>query len=101
MKDQTDGAVKERAKTEARRNRRQYKVVLLNDRLHDDGVRHRVLEHVFQKSRRERIVMMHVHVNGQRDRRRLSVEVAETKVETVRSLARHARFRARSGEEEA
>ena len=101
MKDQTDGAVKERVKTE-QREPTLYKVLLLNDDYTTMEFVVRVLETVFQKSPAESYsIMMHVHLNGSGIAGVYPWEVAETKVETVTSLARHAEFPLRAAIEEA
>jgi ATP-dependent Clp protease adaptor protein ClpS len=101
MKDQTDGAVKERAKTE-QKEPTQYKVVLLNDDYTTMEFVIQVLENVFQKSPAEAYrIMMNVHVNGSGIAGVYPWEVAETKVETVTSLARQAQFPLRAAIEEA
>ena len=62
--DQTDGAVKERVKTE-KKEPTLYKVVLLNDDYTTMEFVLRVLEDVFQKSPAEAYrIMMQVHLNG-------------------------------------
>jgi len=101
MKDQTDGAVKERVKTE-QREPTLYKVLLLNDDYTTMEFVVQVLETVFQKSPAESYrIMMHVHLNGSGIAGVYPWEVAETKVETVTSLARHAEFPLRAAIEEA
>ena len=92
MKDQTDGAVKERVKTE-QKEPAQYKVVLLNDDYTTMEFVIQVLENVFQKSPAEAYrIMMSVHVNGSGIAGVYPWEVAETKVATVTSMARDAGF---------
>jgi ATP-dependent Clp protease adaptor protein ClpS len=97
---QTDGAVKERAEQRTFEPTR-YKVVLLNDDYTTmDFVIH-VLEKVFQKSPAEAYrIMMHVHVNGSGIAGVYPWELAETKVETVTAMARHAQFPLRAAVEE-
>jgi ATP-dependent Clp protease adaptor protein ClpS len=97
---QTDGAVKERAEQRTHEPTR-YKVVLLNDDYTTmDFVIH-VLETVFQKSPAEAYrIMMHVHVNGSGIAGVYPWELAETKVETVTAMARHAQFPLRAAVEE-
>ena len=100
-RDQTGDAVKER--TEQRtKEPAQYKVVLLNDDYTTmDFVIH-VLEAVFQKSPAEAFrIMMHVHRNGRGIAGVYPFEVAETKADTVRSLAAEAGFPLRAAIEEA
>jgi ATP-dependent Clp protease adaptor protein ClpS len=61
----------------------------------------RVLETVFQKSPAEAFrIMMMVHVQGSGLAGVYPWEVAETKVETVTSMARHAEFPLRATIEE-
>jgi ATP-dependent Clp protease adaptor protein ClpS len=101
MTDQTDGALKERVKTE-QKEPTQYKVVLLNDDYTTMEFVMQVLENIFQKSPAEAYrIMMHVHVNGSGIAGVYPWEVAETKVETVTSLARQAQFPLRAAIEEA
>jgi len=97
----TDGAVKERVKTE-RREPAQYKVVLLNDDYTTMEFVVGVLETVFHKSPAEAYrVMMHVHLHGSGVAGVYPWEVAETKVETVTAMARHAEYPLRAAIEEA
>ena len=99
--DQTDGAVKERVKVE-KKEPTLYKVVLLNDDYTTMEFVLNVLESVFQKSPAESYrIMMQVHVNGSGIAGVYPWEVAETKVETLTSLARHAEFPLRAAIEEA
>ena len=101
MKNDTGEAVKERVKTE-QREPTLYKVVLLNDDYTTMEFVMQVLETVFQKSPAEAYrIMMHVHLNGSGIAGVYPWEVAETKVETVTSLARHAEFPLRAAIEEA
>ena len=89
---QTGDAVKERIKTE-KKEPTQYKVVLLNDDYTTMEFVVKVLESVFQKSPAEAYqIMMHVHLNGRGIAGVYPWEVAETKVETVGSLARGAGY---------
>lgn len=99
-KDETDGAVKERVKTQ-KKDPTLYKVVLLNDDYTTmDFVIH-VLEDVFQKSPAEAFrIMMQVHVNGRGIAGVYPWEVAETKVETVSTMARDAGYPLRAALEE-
>ena len=98
---QADGAVKERVKTE-KKEPTLFKVVLLNDDYTTMEFVIQVLESVFQKSPAEAYrIMMHVHQNGSGIAGVYPWEVAETKVETVTSLARHAQFPLRAAIEEA
>src|SRR3989449_3023154 len=101
MKDQTGGAVKERVETQ-QKEPTLLKVVLLNDDYTTMEFVIQVLESVFQKSPAEAYrIMMHVHQNGSGIAGIYPWEVAETKVETVTSLARHAQFPLRAAIEEA
>jgi ATP-dependent Clp protease adaptor protein ClpS len=78
-----------------------YKVILLNDDYTTmDFVVH-VLETVFQKSPAESYqIMMQVHLNGRGIAGVYPWEVAETKVETVTSMARDAGYPLRAALEE-
>jgi len=97
---QTGDAVKERVKTE-KREPTQYKVVLLNDDYTTMEFVMQVLEGVFGKSPAEAYrIMMHVHLNGRGIAGIYPWEVAETKVETVTAMARHAQFPLRATLEE-
>ena len=97
--DQTDSAVKEREKLQ---HPTLYKVILLNDDYTTMEFVMHVLESVFQKSPAEAYrIMMHVHVNGRGIAGVYPWEIAETKAETVTSLARHAEFPLRAAIEEA
>ena len=79
-----------------------FKVVLLNDDYTTMEFVIHVLETVFQQSPAEAYrVMMHVHVNGRGIAGVYPWEVAETKVETVTSMAREAGFPLRAALEEA
>ena len=101
QRDQTGDAVKERVKVE-KKEPALYKVVLLNDDYTTMEFVVQVLETVFQKSPAEAFrIMMHVHRNGSGIAGVYPWEVAETKVETVTSLARHAEFPLRAAIEEA
>ena len=98
---QTGDAVKERVETK-KQEPKQYKVVLLNDDYTTMEFVMRVLESVFQKSPAEAYrIMMHVHLNGKGIAGVYAWEVAETKVETVINMARHAEFPLRAAIEEA
>ena len=100
--DRTDGAVKERVTPKTKKQEPAlFKVVLLNDDYTTmDFVIH-VLEDVFQKSPAEAFrIMMQVHVQGNGLAGVYPWEVAETKVETVTSMARHAEFPLRATIEE-
>jgi ATP-dependent Clp protease adaptor protein ClpS len=99
--DRPDGAVKERVKVQ-KKDPTLYKVVLLNDDYTTMDFVVRVLESIFLKSPAEAFqIMMHVHVNGRGIAGVYPWEVAETKVDTVTSLAREAGFPLRAVAEEA
>lgn len=99
--DQTDGAVKERVETQ-KKDPTLYKVVLLNDDYTTMEFVMHVLETVFQKSPAEAYrVMMQVHLNGSGIAGVYPWEVAETKVETLTSMARQAEYPLRAAIEEA
>jgi ATP-dependent Clp protease adaptor protein ClpS len=70
-----------------------YKVVLLNDDYTTMEFVLQVLESVFDKSPAEAYqIMMHVHTNGRGIAGTYPWEVAETKAESVVSLAREAGY---------
>ena len=99
--DQTDGAVKERVNVQ-KKDPTLYKVVLLNDDYTTMAFVMHVLETVFQKSPAEAYrIMMQVHLNGSGITGVYPWEVAETKVETLTTMARHAEFPLRAAIEEA
>jgi len=99
--DQTGEAVKERVKVE-KKEPSLYKVVLLNDDYTTMEFVIRVLESVFQKSPAEAYrIMMNVHVQGRGIAGVYPWEIAETKADTVASLARAAQFPLRAAVEEA
>jgi ATP-dependent Clp protease adaptor protein ClpS len=100
-REQTGDAVKERPSVK-KQEPTQYKVVLLNDDYTTmDFVMH-VLESVFQKTPAEAYrIMMNVHLNGRGIAGVYPWEIAETKVETVASMARRAEFPLRAAIEEA
>ena len=99
--DQTDGAVKDRMDTR-KQDPALYKVVLLNDDYTTMEFVLHVLEAVFQKSPAEAYrIMMHVHLNGRGIAGVYPWEVAETKADTVRSLAAEAGYPLRAAIEEA
>jgi ATP-dependent Clp protease adaptor protein ClpS len=88
--DQTDGAVKERAEEQIKEPAL-YNVVLLNDDYTPMQFVVDVLETLFQKSPSEAYrVMMQVHLNGRGVAGVYPWEVAETKVDTLLTLAREA-----------
>ena len=90
--ERTDSAVKERTKLQ-NQEPAQYKVLLLNDDYTTMEFVVRVLESVFQKSPAEAFrIMLQVHQNGRGMAGVYPWEVAETKVETVTSLARREGF---------
>ena len=96
----TDNAVKERVQTRKQEPKR-FKVILLNDDYTTMEFVVRVLETVFLKSPAEAFrIMMMVHVQGSGLAGVYPWEVAETKVETVTSMARHAEFPLRATIEE-
>jgi ATP-dependent Clp protease adaptor protein ClpS len=99
--DETDGAVKERVQTE-KKDPTLYKVILLNDDYTTMEFVMHVLETVFLKSPAEAYrIMMQVHLNGSGIAGVYPWEVAETKVETLTSMARHAEYPLRAAIEEA
>src|SRR5262245_2931870 len=98
--DQTDGAVKERVEIK-KQEPTLYKVVLLNDDYTTMEFVVHVLEHVFQKSPAEAYrIMMQVHLDGAGIAGVYPWEIAETKVDTVTSLAKQAEFPLRAAIEE-
>ena len=100
QQDQPDGAVKERVKTK-KQEPTLYKVVLINDDYTTMEFVIHVLETVFQKSPAQAYqIMMHVHVNGRGVAGVYPWEVAETKADTVTSMAREAGFPLRATLEE-
>jgi ATP-dependent Clp protease adaptor protein ClpS len=99
--DQTDGAVKERVRTE-KKDPTLFKVVLLNDDYTTMEFVLHVLETLFDKSPAQAYqIMMSVHLNGSGIAGVYPWEVAETKVETLTSMARHAEYPLRATIEEA
>src|SRR5262245_14761866 len=98
---QTGDAVKERVAVK-KQHPTLYRVVLLNDDYTTmDFVIH-VLENVFQKSPAEAFqIMMHVHRQGRGIAGVYPWELAETKADTVRTLASEAGFPLRATIEEA
>jgi ATP-dependent Clp protease adaptor protein ClpS len=98
---QTGDAVKERV-TPKRQEPRQFKVVLLNDDYTTMEFVVHVLETVFQRSPAEAYrIMIAVHLSGKGLAGIYSWEVAETKVDTVASMAKDAGFPLRAVAEEA
>jgi ATP-dependent Clp protease adaptor protein ClpS len=84
--------LQERVKTQ-QKEPELYQVILLNDDYTTMEFVVNVLESVFQKSPAEAFqIMMHVHTNGRGLAGVYPWEVAETKVETVVSLAREAGY---------
>jgi ATP-dependent Clp protease adaptor protein ClpS len=99
--EQTDGAVKERVEIK-KQEPTLFKVVLLNDDYTTMEFVIHVLESIFQKSPAEAYrIMMHVHQNGRGIAGVYPWELAETKADTVRSLAAEAGFPLRATIEEA
>jgi ATP-dependent Clp protease adaptor protein ClpS len=99
--DQTDGSVKERVKTE-KKDPTLFKVILLNDDYTTMEFVLHVLETLFEKSPAQAYqIMMQVHVNGSGVAGVYPWEVAETKVETLTAMARHAEYPLRAAIEEA
>ena len=93
--------LQERTKTQ-KKEPELYKVVLLNDDYTTMEFVVHVLEHVFEKSPAEAFrIMMHVHTQGRGIAGVYPWEVAETKTETVTSLAREAGFPLRAVSEPA
>jgi ATP-dependent Clp protease adaptor protein ClpS len=89
---QTGDAVKEKVVSKTKEPTL-YKVVLLNDDYTTMEFVVHVLETVFQKSSAEAYrIMMQVHVNGQGIAGIYPWEIAETKADTVTSMAREAGF---------
>jgi ATP-dependent Clp protease adaptor protein ClpS len=99
--DRTDSAVKERTHAQ-QREPTLYKVVLLNDDYTTMEFVVHVLETLFQKSPAEaHRIMLQVHLNGSGIAGTYPWEVAETKVETLASMARQAQYPLRATIEEA
>ena len=98
--DQTDGAVKERVKTE-KKEPTLYKVVLLNDDYTTMEFVLEVLEGIFAKSPAEAFrIMMHVHESGLGICGAYPHEIAETKVALVHERAKAHGFPLRASMEE-
>jgi ATP-dependent Clp protease adaptor protein ClpS len=99
--ERTDGAVRERVDSRTR-DPTLYTVVLLNDDYTTMEFVLQVLEAVFQKSPAEAYqIMMEVHLNGRGIAGVYAWEVAETKADTVASLASEAGYPLRATVEEA
>jgi ATP-dependent Clp protease adaptor protein ClpS len=99
--DHTDGAVKERPDVK-QQPPRMFHVVLLNDDYSTMQFVVDVLETVFHKTPAEAYrTMMQVHLQGRGVAGTYPWEVAETKADTVASLAREAGFPLRAAIEEA
>ena len=99
--ERTGGAVKERVETK-QQDPTLFTVVLLNDDYTTMEFVIHVLETLFQKSPAEAYrIMMHVHQNGRGIAGVYSWEMAETKADTVRSLAVEAGYPLRATIEEA
>ena len=99
-RDQPGGALKERIQ-EKPKEPALYGVVLLNDDYTPMQFVVDVLETLFQKSPAEAYrIMMQVHRSGSGVAGIYPWEVAETKVETVTSMARHAEYPLRAAIEE-
>jgi ATP-dependent Clp protease adaptor protein ClpS len=97
----SDSAVKERAETK-QKEPQLYKVLLLNDDYSTMDFVIEILETVFLKSPAEAYrIMMQVHLNGSGLAGVYPWDIAETKVDTVSSLARSAGFPLRAAIEEA
>ena len=98
---QTDDTVKERVKPQ-KQDPTLFNVILLNDDYTTMEFVIHVLETVFQKSPAEAFrIMMQVHVDGNGLAGVYPWEVAETKVETLTSMARQAQFPLRADIQEA
>lgn len=97
----TGDAVKERVRTE-KKEPQLFKVLLLNDDYTTMEFVVHVLEEVFQKSPAEAYqIMLHVHVQGKGLAGVYPWEVAETKAETVITMARDAGYPLKAVTEEA
>jgi len=101
QQDRTGGAVQERVRVE-KQTPDFFKVVLLNDDYSTMDFVIEVLESVFQKSPAEAYgIMMQVHVQGRGIAGVYPFEIAETKVDTVATMAREAGFPLRATIEKA
>jgi ATP-dependent Clp protease adaptor protein ClpS len=99
--DQPGGAVKERVEIK-KQDPTLYKVLLINDDYTTMQFVIEVLETVFAKSPAEsHRIMMHVHIHGSGLAGVYPWDIAETKVETVTTMAREAGFPLRAVIEEA
>ena len=100
-REDTDGAVKERVDIK-RQEPTLYMVVLLNDDYTPMPFVVDVLESLFQKSPAEAYrIMMQVHLNGRGVAGVYPWEIAETKADTVASLASEAGYPLKATIEEA
>ena len=100
-RDDADGAVKERVDIK-RQEPTLYMVVLLNDDYTPMPFVVDVLESLFQKSPAEAYrIMMQVHLNGRGVAGVYAWEIAETKADTVASLASEAGYPLKATIEEA
>ena len=100
-REDADGAVKERVDVK-RQEPTLYSVVLLNDDYTPMPFVVDVLESIFQKSPAEAYrIMMQVHLNGRGVAGVYPWEIAETKAETVASLASEAGYPLKATIEEA
>jgi ATP-dependent Clp protease adaptor protein ClpS len=99
--EQTDGTVQERVEPN-KQEPTLYNVILLNDDYTTMEFVMHILETLFQKSPAEAYrIMMHVHRNGRGLAGVFTYEVAETKADTVASLASDAGYPLRATIEEA
>lgn len=100
-REDADGAVKERVDIK-RQEPTLYMVVLLNDDYTPMAFVVDVLESLFQKSPAEAYrIMMQVHLNGRGVAGVYAWEIAETKADTVASLASEAGYPLKATIEEA
>ena len=99
--ERTDSAVKDRAEVK-NQDPKLYNVVLLNDDYTTMEFVLEILETLFQKSPAEAYrIMMHVHRNGRGLAGVYTWEVAETKADTVATMASQAGYPLRATIEEA